>query len=300
MNSKRLTTWILGIALLIGSGAGQLYAQTAGELIDKLPRAAEDIGVDDKTGDWLELDLVFDDDKDRQINLKDYFDGKRPVMLSFNYSNCPKLCSVQWENMVSTLREIDFEVNTDFQVISISIDPQEQASRAKKTKALYLKYYNRSETADGWHFLTGDRDSIEFAADNCGFRYKYIPRQKLYSHPPVFILLSPKGKIVRYIHGLDYDVKTMERALIESAEGKIGSPINQLSYGLGCFLFDETTGKYSFQVMGLMRIGGAITVIVLLVSLIPFWFFKRGRNSDDTDEMNKTTDLEKALDASGA
>ena len=92
----------------------------------------------------------------------------------------------------------------------------------------------------------------------------------------------------------------MERALIESAEGKIGSPINQLSYGLGCFLFDETTGKYSFQVMGLMRIGGAITVIVLLVSLIPFWFFKRGRNSDDTDEMNNTTDLEKALDASGA
>ena len=97
--------------------------------------------------------------------------------------------------MVSTLREIDFEVNTDFQVISISIDPKEQASRAKKTKELYLKYYNRPETADGWHFLTGDRDSIEYAADNCGFRYKYIPRRNCTRTRPFSFCFRPKAKL---------------------------------------------------------------------------------------------------------
>jgi protein SCO1/2 len=132
----------------------------------------------------------------------------------------------------------------------------------------------RSE--DGIHFLVGDRDSITFLADECGFRYKYVPRQKLYSHLPCFILLSPTGKIVRYIHGIDYDPITMKRALVEASEGRIGSPINRLSYSLGCYLFDESTGKYSPQAMVFMRLGGAITVGLLLITLVPYWFFRRG------------------------
>lgn len=188
--------------------------------------------------------------------------------------------------MTSTLREIDFKVDEDFQVVSISIDPTEQTSRARKTKELYTQQYNKKGTEDGWHFLTGDRDEIVAMADICGFRYKYVREQKLYSHPPVFILISPKGKIVRYIHGLDYDVKTMELALIESAEGKIGSPINILSYGIGCFTFNESTGKYTFQAMAIMRIGGAITAFLLIVTLVPYWFLRRGHHSNETDEKN--------------
>ena len=132
--------------------------------------------------------------------------------------------------------------------------------------------------------MTGKNDEIEVLADNCGVRYKYVKRQKLYSPPPVFLLLSPKGKIVRYIYGLDYKPVTIERALVESAEGKIGSPINRLTYITGCFLDDESSGQYTPQAMGIMRIGGALTVLGLLIGLLPYWFFRsKTKNQTLTD-----------------
>ncbi len=252
--------------------------------LNEKPEVAKGIGVDSQTGEFLVMDIPFHDEQNRFVKIGDYFDGKRPVLLSFNYSNCPKLCSVQLENMTDTLRDIKFKVDKDFQVVSISIDPNEQTSRARQTKEKYVERYSkydRKGSEDGWHFLTGKEKDIQLIADICGFRYKYVREQKLYSHPPVFILISPQGKIVRYIHGLDYDPDTIEKALIETAAGKIGSPINILSYGLGCFTFNESTGKYTFQAMAIMKIGGALTVFLLLFTLIPYWFFRRGFKLDD-------------------
>ncbi len=246
------------------------------------PEATRGVEVVSKLGDMLELDTRFHDDRNHYVRLGDFFEGNKPVILSFNYSDCPKLCSVQLENMTLALSQLDFTVGEDFEVVSISIDPLEQASRAKETKQVYTKMYNRRGSEDGFHFLVADPDTIQFMTDSCGFKYKYIRHQKLYSHPPVFLLISPKGKIVRYIHGLDYQPVTVERALIEAAEGKIGSPINQLSYALGCFVYDESTGQYTTQIMGIMRIGGAITVFALLVALVPYWFFRRNSNPATT------------------
>lgn len=253
-----------------------------------VPAEGQGIGVDDRSGNVLGMSTPFQDEQNNLLRVTDLFDGKRPVMLSFNYSNCPKLCSVQLQNMTLALREVDFKVGKDFQVVSLSIDPNEQTRRAKSSKEKYVKLYNQPESADGWKFLTGERKDIATITDECGFRFKYVPEQKLYSHPPVFILVSPKGKIVRYIHGLDYDPKTIELALIEAAEGKIGSPINILSYGLGCFSFNELTGKYTLQAMALMRIGGALTAVLLLIGLVPYWIFRRdkteNKDSNKTDE----------------
>ena len=247
--------------------------------LNREPEATKGVEVVSKLGDMLELDARFHDDRNHYVRLGDFFDGNKPVILSFNYSNCPKLCSVQLENMTLALSQLDFTVGEDFEVVSISFDPLEQASRAKATKQVYTKMYNRRGSEDGFHFLVADPDTIQFMTDSCGFKYKYIRHQKLYSHPPVFLLISPKGKIVRYIHGLDYKPVTIERALIEAAEGKIGSPINQLSYALGCFVYDESTGQYTTQIMGIMRVAGAITALSLLIALVPYWFFRRNDNS---------------------
>ena len=278
MNLAFATIRSLALCLLV---AGMLTNSAVGQLqrVDKAD-AEEGTGVDENLNDSIDMDLRFRNDRGEHIRIGEIFDGKKPVILSFNYSNCPKLCSVQLENMTLAFREIEFEVGKDFDLISVSIDPLEQYKRAKATKDKFVRLYNRPETADGWNFLTGKEDEIEVLADNCGVRYKYIKHQKLYSHPPVFLLLSPEGKIVRYIYGLDYEPITVQRALVEAAEGKIGSPINRIAYITGCFLYDETSGKYTTQAMGVMRIGGAVTVLGLLVSLVPYWFFRRGSKSD--------------------
>ena len=252
----------------------------------EVPDAEKGTGVEEKLGDEVDLGIYFRDDRDRKVRLGDFFDGKQPVILSFNYSNCPKLCSVQLENMAMSLRKIDLKVKDDFQVVSVSIDPLEQVKRARESKEKFITVYGDDKTSDGWHFLVGKKDSIEVLAENCGFKYKYIPHQKLYSHPPLFILLSPTGKIVRYIHGLDYEPITIKRALIEAAEGKIGSSINRLTYITGCFLFDESSGKYTPQAMGIMRIGGALTAIILVVGLVPYWFFGRSTNAEVVESDN--------------
>ena len=259
--------------------------------VNKKPNVKVGTGVVSKEGDLIDLNTPFRDHKNNLARIGDFFKNGKPVILSFNYSNCPKLCSVQLENMVDALTQIDFKIGTDFEMVSVTIDPSETPDRAAQNIDIYLKRYNLSEAKDGFHFLIGEEKNIRTLAKQTGFEYKYVESQKLYSHPPVFILLSPEGKIVRYIHGLDYDPKTMRLALIEAAEGKIGSPINMASYGLGCFVFDETTGKYTFQAMALMRLGGLLTIGGLAIGLVPYWFFRKGRNdqsrSDKSQPRNK-------------
>lgn len=247
--------------------------------INTVPRAAQGTGVEPQIGTMIDPDIHFHDHDNRFVKIGDYF-GDKPLMLSFNYSNCPKLCSVQLDNMVATLAQIKFQVGVDFDMVSVSIDPLEQTSRAREQKDKYVRMYNQGQSVDGFNFLTGDKDDIEYLADLCGFRYKYVPSQKLYSHPPVFILVAPDGKIVRYIPGLNYEPDTIELALIETSEGKIGgSAFDWASYALGCFVFDESRGQYTFQAMALMRVGAILTVVALIVGLMPYWFFRKG--SDD-------------------
>ena len=255
--------------------------------VNKKPNVKVGTGVVSKEGDLIDLNTPFRDHKNNLARIGDFFKNGKPVVLSFNYSNCPKLCSVQLENMVDTLTQIDFKIGADFEMVSVTIDPSETPERAAQNIDIYLKRYNLSTAKDGFHFLIGEEKNIRTLARETGFEYKYVESQKLYSHPPVFILLSPEGKIVRYIHGLDYDPKTMRLALIEAAAGKIGSPINMASYGLGCFVFDESTGKYTFQAMALMRLGGLLTIGGLAIGLIPYWFFRKGR-SDKNQPRNET------------
>lgn len=256
--------------------------------VNKTPDDLVGIGVDDsKLGNTIDFNTAFRDHKNNLVRIGDLFAAGKPVLLSFNYSDCPKLCSVQLENMVETLSQIDFKIGTDIKMVSVSIDPKETSQRAQQSIDIYTNQYNLAEARDGFHFLVGDEPSIKTLTDETGFRFRYIEDQKRYSHPPLFVILSPKGKIVRYIHGLDYDPKTMTQAFIEAAEGRIGSPINLASYGLGCFVFDESTGKYTFQAMAIMRIGGLLTIVGLIGSLAPYWFFRRNRKApEDSNSHN--------------
>ena len=264
--------------------------------INSVPRATQGTGVEPQIGTIIDPDIHFHDHDNRFVKIGDYF-GDKPLMLSFNYSNCPKLCSVQLENMVKALAQIKFQVGVDFDMVSVSIDPLEQTSRAREQKNKYVRMYNQGESVDGFHFLTGEEEAIDYLADLCGFKYKYVPSQKLYSHPPVFILVAPDGKIVRYIPGLNYEPDTIEKALIETSEGKIGgSAFDWATYALGCFVYDESRGQYTFQAMALMRAGGILTVVGLIIGLAPYWFFRKANVAVATAKPNNgPVDIENIL-----
>lgn len=297
MNCPKLTirnlTCLCVFALVAWAPGAEIFGQFQEKLgnNNQIPKVAEGIGVDSKLGDTIDPDLTFTDEDNNFVRMGDFFDGKRPVILSFNYSNCPKLCEVQLKLMTTALRDVDFNVGEDFQLVSVSIDPKEQLSRLRGMRDRYSSLYNREGSESSFHFLLGDSVATKHLAELCGVRYRYIARQKLYSHPPVFLLISPKGKIVRYIHGLQYEPVTIYRALVEAAEGKIGSPINRLTFVTGCFLFDETTGKYAMPAMYLMRIAGVCTVFCLAISIIPYWWIRKNRNLNEDNTTTPESDF---------
>jgi protein SCO1/2 len=263
-------TLLFGLILLAGFllVPGQVTAQMKRQLIED----QEGVDVIERTGVDLPLDLVFTDDRGQRRVLFDLFDGKRPVLLSLNYSDCPMLCSIQWQNMTNTLKSMGFQPKRDFQIVSISLDPNETPAKARESKAKYVALYDLPETADGWHFLVGEYENIKKVADTIGFRYKRIANGH-FVHPPLVVLCSPGGKVVRYIHGLEVDAGVLDQALIEASEGKIGSPINRFLFA--CYQFNTMTGQYTPNAMFLMKVGGAGMVILVVACLLPYWLGRR-------------------------
>ncbi len=240
---------------------------------NEVPEAGKELEVREAEciGKFIPDDITFYDEYNNVTTLGDFLNNGRPIMLSFNYSNCPKLCSTQLSNMVYSLKDMNLVPGRDFEIVSISIDPTEQSKRAFDTKEKYVTLYGRPETSNGWHFLTGKQANIRKQADSVGVSYRYIPESRSFSHSAVFIMISPKGKIVRYIYGLEVEPKVLELALTEAGEGKIGSPINKGFLLTGCFVYDQFTGQYTMQWMGLMRIAGALTAYGVFIWLVPAW-----------------------------
>lgn len=276
--TRKSGLWLLiGLMVFFHVSPNSVMAQMHQQWVDD----QDGVGVDERTGIQLPLDLWFTDDQGDRRQLFDLFDGTRPVMLSLNYSDCPMLCSVQFNNLTNTLKGMGFRPDTDFQIVSISLDPTETPSRARDTKDKYLALYNRPETAAGWHFLVGAPVEIRKVADTIGFKYKRIPNGH-FVHPPLIVLCSPGGKIVRYIHGLEVEPGVLDQALIEAAQGKIGSPINRFLFA--CYQFNSATGHYSPNAVFLMKVGGALTVIALVVGLVPYWVHRSGKLGTIVDD----------------
>lgn len=240
------------------------------------PEPAQGIGVDQKLGQTVPLKAKFHDDENNYVALGDFFDGERPVILSFNYSDCPQMCIVQFNRLVAGLIAMDLKPEQDFQIVSISIDWREKPGRAKETKAKYLASYGQLATAQGWHFLVGNEATIRAATEACGIRFRYIPEQDSFSHPAAFIFCSPQGQIVRYLDGLDGELeKKIRPALIEAGEGRVGNILDRAMYFTSCYEYDPVSGKYSFVARRIMMWGSVLTIICLLIGLVPYWIGRR-------------------------
>lgn len=260
------------------------------QLLEKLPPEMQGVGVDDKSGTQIPLDLRFRDENGEALSLADIFTGERPVLLSLNYSDCPMLCGLQLNGLVAGLREMKWLAGREFVVVSVSVDPLETTARAKQTEQKYLKTYNRPGAADGFRFLTGSQKSIRALADAVGFRYKYVPDTKEYSHTATEIVCTPEGVVSRYLNGVAYDPQTLRLSLVEAGDGQIGTTFDQLL--MYCFHYDETKGRYAPTARRIMSLGAAVTIFALVVGLVPFWMVR----SAQADQAARAADAEAEQD----
>ncbi|MEC8509623.1 MAG: SCO family protein [Planctomycetota bacterium] len=267
-----LSVWLLAISSSVGFAA-QVNSWTP-------PDEVSDYTTIQKNYDGvLPLETRFTDDEGYRVSLGDLFKG-RPVVISLNYSDCPMLCDIQLREFVVSASQLEMVPGVDYEVVSISLDPNETTQRAKDTKAKYVALSGKSQTAEGWHVLTGDRTSIDAVANALGISYKYIKDSKEYAHPVVFTVCTGDGRISQYLQGVGLPKSTLRLALVDASEGNLGSPTDW--FVLSCFVYDPDSNSYSPLASKIMKWAGGFTVFVLLVCLVPFWLRRSpaGKTSD--------------------
>ena len=250
---------LLGVATVFVAVSLAVRSCPAGPM--DLPRELENVGVDEHLDAQLPFGLTFRNQDGNLVALRDYFKPGRPVLLSLNFSNCPMLCNEQLRNLFGTLKEVEWKAGSEFEFVSVSIDPRESAHKALETRQKYAELYGRGR--NGLSFLVGEEKSIKALADAVGFRYQYLPERNEYAHAAVAYLCTPDGRISRYLYGVAFDPHVLRLSLAEASQGGIGSPGDQLL--LFCFHYDPETGRYAPKVARLvMMMAGCLTVMLLV------------------------------------
>jgi len=259
---------IIAAALLLGSlffGSGtKAQFQYPTQNIDVRPELLKDVGIDQKLNDSVPLDLAFRDEAGETVKLGQFF-GDKPVVLSLVYYNCPMLCTQVMNGMERSLKDVPMDIGKQFSVVTVSIDPTERPALASAKRALYTGLYGRPGATQGWHFLTGDEPQIKQLANAVGFRYAYDPASKQFAHASAIMILTPQGKISRYLYGIQYATRDLRLGLVEASEGKIGTPVDQIL--LFCYHYDAATGKYSLLISRVLKAGGIFTVLVIGIGI---------------------------------
>ncbi len=244
--------WLLCALLLVTA------AFAHGEPPDPTAKA----GLEQKLNAQVPLSLTFRDETGQPVRLGNYF-GSKPVILVLAYYDCPNMCTLVLNALLTSAQDLKFEAGKDFEIVVVSFNPRETATLAAAKKRSYTQRYGRPEGARGWHFLTGDEPAIEQLASSVGFRFALDPQTNQYAHPSAIMVLTPDGKVSRYFAGIEYPPKELRLALIAASNRRIGSFTDQLF--LLCFHYNPLTGKYGLVIMRVIRIAGFLTVAALAI-----------------------------------
>lgn len=217
-------------------------------------------GIDQKPGAQVPLDLEFQNEAGKTVRLKEVLEG-RPVILNLAYFKCPMLCGVVMDGLIRSLQDLSFDIGDQFTVITLSFDPREGPEQAAAAKRTAIRRYGRPDADPHWHFLTGRRPEIDQLADSVGFRYQFDPKSGQYAHAAGLIVLTPEGRVSRYLLGAEFPPRDLRLGLIESSHGKIGSVSDQIL--LLCYQYDPASGKYGLLIRNVLRLAGLTTVMML-------------------------------------
>ncbi|HEX4642252.1 MAG TPA: SCO family protein [Candidatus Acidoferrales bacterium] len=264
---------LLGAMLLALSALAAISAN-AQEITT--PAILKKVGIAQNLGAPISPDLEFRDESGKTVRLGDFF-GKKPIVLSLVYFDCPALCTEVLNGELRTLRAISLDLGKDFEAVTVSFEPKDTPALAKAKRDVYLGQYNRPESAEHWHFLTGSQTSIDALTNAVGFQYAYDSAIRQYAHAAAIVVLTPDGRIDRYFYGVTYPARDVRLGLVEASQGKIGTLTDHAM--LYCYQYDPMTGKYGMAVTSLLRGAGALTVLLLGFFMVVMFLRERKRAS---------------------
>jgi protein SCO1/2 len=283
---------LLGLSILLMTGsvsaqksehynsplyAPKTYDPTQAGVSNGLPSQLQKVGIDQKLNSQLPLDADFKDENGNVVKLGDYFGKGKPVVLALVYYECPMLCNEVLNGLTGSLKGISFDAGKDFDVVAISFDAREneKSDLTRNKKASYMARYGRPGTEQGWHFLTGAQSEIDKVTEAVGFNYQFDKATNQFAHAGGIMIATPEGRLSRYLYGIDYSPKDLKFSLMDSAQNKIGNPVEQLY--LYCFHYDPSSGKYGLAILSVLRLLSVATLLGIGAMLILFWRYNKNK-----------------------
>ncbi len=259
-------------AMLAAFGAIAAFSTSAQQITT--PAILSKVGITQNLNAQIPPDLVFRDETGKSVRIGDFF-GKKPIVLSLVYFDCPALCTEVLNGELRTMKAISLDLGKDFDAVTVSFEPKDTPVLAKAKRDVYIGQYGRPEAAEHWHFLTGEQQSIDALTNAVGFRYAYDSAIRQYAHAAAILVLTPDGRIDRYFYGVQYPARDVRLGLVEASEGKIGTLTDHAL--LYCYQYDPMTGKYGVVVMNVLRAAGGLTVLVLGIFMTLMFLRERKR-----------------------
>ena len=277
---------LLALALACASSLSiEVLARDSGRsapgLANEVPKALEGIDIEEHLGEKVDLSLRFRDETGALVPLSKYVNGSKPVILDLAYYSCPSLCNFHLNGMTEVFKKMPWTTGDEFDMVIVSIDAREKPELALSKKASYISSYGRPEGAAGWHFLTGDEAQIQALAKQVGFKYRWDEKEQQFAHASAAEVLTPDGRISRYLYGIVFDPKTVRLSLVEAGQGKIGGIVDRLI--LWCFHYDPVSSKYSLYATNIMRGGGVVAVFLMAAFFLPFWMGHRSKPDSEPE-----------------
>jgi protein SCO1/2 len=258
----------LALALLVASASAQMNNGVMSPPANTRPPLLENVGIEQHLDAQVPPDLTFRDEAGKTVKLGDYF-GHKPLILNLVYYNCTMLCGEALAGLASAMRLVKFDVGNEFDVVTVSFDPRETPEMAAAKKKDYVARYGRANAAAGWHFLTGQPDSINALTKVVGFQYQYDAKSNQYAHATAIMVLTPQGRISRYFYGVDFPPKDLRMGLVEASQGKIGNAVDAVL--LYCYHYNPETGKYGAMVANILRLAAGATILIMGIFLFILW-----------------------------
>src|SRR3989454_2896413 len=260
----------LGVALTLlftaATARAQMTPDNVGQPASGMPAVLQNVGFEPPLDGQMPLDLPFRDETGRSVRLRDYFGQQKPVVLAFVYYGCPMLCTQLEQGVVGSLRMLSFNPGRDYEVVFVSFDERDTPEMAAAKKNTAMDHFRRQETAAGWHFLTGSKESIAAVTNSANFHFNFDAKNNLFAHASGIMLLTPEGRISRYFYGVEFPGRDLRLGLVDASQGKIGTPVDKML--LFCFQYDPSTARYSATILGIMRVLALMTIAGLLLMIV--------------------------------